>query len=87
VDDIRDEKLLQTYMGVLNADIKNELFLKHLAKIMEAMQYAHHIQTKNKDTHKSTIGTYKGSIDNFWVHNTTIPQPTRLTPQQMDERR
>jgi hypothetical protein len=27
----------------------------------------------------------KGSIRYFWVHKTIVPQPTRLTPQQMDE--
>jgi hypothetical protein len=30
---------------------------------MEAMQFSHHIQAKNKATHKYTIGAYTGSID------------------------
>jgi hypothetical protein len=34
-----------------------------------------------------TIGAYAGSRDRFDVHKTTVPRPTRLTPQQMDKRR
>jgi hypothetical protein len=58
VDDISDEQLLEAYMGGLKEDIKHEIFLRHPTNIMEAMQYAHHIQAKNKATHKSTIGAY-----------------------------
>jgi hypothetical protein len=47
------------------------------------MQNARHIHAKNKATHKYRIG----SRDRFVGHKTTIPQPKRLTPQQMDERR
>jgi hypothetical protein len=54
---------------------------------MEVMQFASHIQDKNKATHKSTIGAYAGSKDHFRVHKTTIPQSKRLTPRQMDGRR
>jgi hypothetical protein len=50
---------------------------------MEAMQNAHHIHAKNKATHKYNI---RGK-DCFGGHKTTISQPTRLRPQQMDERR
>ena len=73
-------------MGGLKQDIKHEIFLIHPANIIEAMQFVHHIQANNKATHKSTIGAYARSKDFFGVHKTTIPQPTRLTPQQMDER-
>jgi hypothetical protein len=44
VDNISDEHLLEAYMGGLKEDIKHELFLKHPENIMEAMQFAHHIQ-------------------------------------------
>jgi hypothetical protein len=60
----------------LKEDIKHELFLKHLENITVAMKFVHYIQAKNKDTHKSTIGAYVGSIDHFWVHKTIVPQPT-----------
>jgi hypothetical protein len=58
VDDISDEHLLEAYMGGLKEDIKHEIFLRHLANIMEAMQFSRHIQAKNKATHKPTIGAY-----------------------------
>jgi hypothetical protein len=51
------------------------------------MQFDCHIQAKNKFTHNSTIGAYAGRRDHFVVHKTTTLQLTRLTPQQMDERR
>jgi hypothetical protein len=54
---------------------------------MEVMQFSHHIQEKNKTTHKSTIGAYIGSRDCFGVQNINVPQLKRLTPQQIDERR
>jgi hypothetical protein len=50
------------------------------------MQFYGHIQAKDKSTHKSTIGAYERRRDNFEVHKTIVPQPTRLTFQQMDER-
>jgi hypothetical protein len=55
VDNISDDQLLEAYMGGLKEDIKHELFLRHPANIMEAMQYVCHIPAKNKATHKSTI--------------------------------
>jgi hypothetical protein len=61
VDNISDEHLLEAYMGGLQEDIKHEIFLKHPENIMEAMQFARHIQAKNRATHKSTTGTYAGS--------------------------
>ena len=74
-------------MSGLKQDTKHDLFLIHPRNIMEAMQCVHHIQAKNKATHKFTIGSYIGTIDHFWVHKTNVSQSKRLTPQQMDERR
>jgi hypothetical protein len=54
---------------------------------MKSKQNPRHIQSKNNNTHKSTIGAYTTGIDRFEGHNTSIPQPTMFTPQQMDERR
>jgi hypothetical protein len=76
VDNISDEHLLEAYMGGLKEDIKHEIFLKHPENIMEAMQFSHHIQAKNRATHKSTTGTYAGSRDRFGAHRETLPQPT-----------
>jgi hypothetical protein len=57
--------------------------LRQPTSIMEAMQNARHIHAKNKATHKYSIQ----GRDYFGGHNTTISQPTRLTPQKMDEKR
>ena len=53
---------------------------------MEVMQSVCHIQSKNKAAYKSIIGAHTGTRDHFGVHKTSIPQLTRLSPQQMDER-
>jgi hypothetical protein len=45
---------------------------------MEAMQNTRHIHEKNKATEKYNI---RGK-DCFGGYNTTISQPTRLTPQK-----
>jgi hypothetical protein len=87
VDDISDEQLLESYMGGLKQDIKHDLFLRHTTHIMEAMQYAHHIQAKIKATHTYKIGSYTTSIYFLGGHKTSLPRPKMLTPQQMDERR
>jgi hypothetical protein len=79
--------IIQNYMGGLKEDIKHVIFLRHPTNIMEAMQSALHIQANNKATHKSNIGSHKIIKDLFWVHKTSVPQPTRSTPQKMDERR
>jgi hypothetical protein len=87
VEDISDEHLLEAYMGGLKKDIKHELFLIHPTNVMESMQPAHHIQSKNRATHRSTIGAYRGRRHRFGVHKTSISQLKRLAPQQMDQRR
>jgi hypothetical protein len=76
VDYISDELLLEACMGGLKEDIKHEIFLKHHVNILEAMEFAHHIQAKNRTTHKSTTGTYVGNRDRFVPHRGTMPQPT-----------
>jgi hypothetical protein len=76
VDNISDEHLLKAYVGGLKEDIKHGIFLNNSENIMEAMQFSHHIQAKNKATHKSTIGAYARNKYHFGVHKTTLPQPT-----------
>jgi hypothetical protein len=83
VDNLSEEHLLEAYMGGLKEYIKHEIFLIKPMSITEAMQNAHHIHAKNKATHKYSVG----GRHRFGGHKTTISQPTRLTPQQMDERR
>jgi hypothetical protein len=51
------------------------------------MQFASHIQDKNKATHGFTLETYRGRKYILGVHKTSVPQLKRLTPQQMDKRR
>jgi hypothetical protein len=85
VDDISDKNLLEAYMDGLKKPTKHDIFLRHPTNIMESMKIVCHIHAKNKATHKSTIGSYTRSIDHFWVHKTSVPQPTILTPQQTDE--
>jgi hypothetical protein len=77
VDDISDEHFSESYMGGLKQDIKHDIFLRHSTNIMEAMQFARHIQAKNKDTHKSIVGEYTISRDRFGVHKIRIATRSR----------
>ena len=54
---------------------------------MEAMQFTRDIQAKNKAAHKSTTRTYVGIKDQFRAHRETLPQPTRISQNEMEERR
>jgi hypothetical protein len=85
LDNISDEHLLEAYIGVLIEDIKHEIFLKQPTNIVEVVPNARHIHAKNKATNKSSIGSRDLFGGHKTTHNTTIPQPTRLTPHQMDE--
>jgi hypothetical protein len=87
VDNISNEHILEFYMGGLKEDIKHELLLKHTKNILEAMQFSHHIQAKTRYTHKSTTTTYERSKDRFGAHTETLPQPTRISPKEMEKRR
>jgi len=72
-------------MGGLKEDNKHYIFLKHSENVMEAMQYARHIQAKNMATHKSTNGTYVGSRDQFMPHKATPHQLARISHKEIDE--
>ncbi len=75
VDNISDQHFLEAYIGGLKDEIKHELLFNNLEYFIEAMQFYHHIQAKNKATHKHTTGTYAGSIDRFVPHKAAQPQP------------
>jgi hypothetical protein len=83
VDNISDEHLFKDYMGGLKEDITHEIFLRKPTNIVESMQNDHHIHAKNNVTNKCSIGRR----DRFGSQKKTIPQPTMLTPKQMDESR
>ena len=87
MDNISDEHMLEAYMGGLHEDIKHKFFLKHTKNIMEAMQFACHIQVKNRATHKYTNGKYACTIYRFGAHRETLPQPTQISPREMEETR
>jgi hypothetical protein len=76
VDNISDEYMFEDDMGGSKEYIKHDIFLKHPKNIMEAMQFACHIQAKKRDTHNYTTGTCVGRIFQFGDHRGTLPQPT-----------
>jgi hypothetical protein len=51
------------------------------------MQFACHIQPRNKTIHNSTIGAYTGSRYHFGVHKIDIRQPNGIQQKEMEERR
>jgi len=86
-DNISDEYLLESYMGGLKEDLKHELFLKQPENIMEAMKFSHNIQAKNKAKHNSSMGAYIGSKYYFEFRKKTLPQLTRISPNEMEKTR
>jgi hypothetical protein len=81
--DILDDNLLDLYMGILKGNIQHEVHLLEPTFLEKAFRVARKVESKNMATRRTTTNTYK-------EHNVPSPnptQPTRLTPQQLDESR
>jgi hypothetical protein len=72
-------------MGTLKDNIQHELCILELTSLEKALKLARRVESKNMAmaTKRFPYSTYKEN--NFPSSN--LPKPTRLTPQQMDERR
>ena len=83
VTDIPEEHMIDVFIGTLKDNIQHEVFLWELSSLEKAFRLARKIECKIMVTRKPTTHIYKyGS-----VATPTLPQPTRLTPQQLEEKR
>ena len=85
VDSIPDDKLLDIFIRILKDNIKHEVCLFEPTSLDKALMMARKVESKNMAmlTRRNTTNIYR---DNN-VPSSNPPQPTRLKPQQMDERR
>jgi len=79
VKDILEEHRIDVFIGTLKDDIQHEVHLSKLDSLDKAFRLARKIMA----TRKLTTHNYKyGS-----VVSPSLPQPTMLTPKQLEEKR
>ena len=83
VKDIPKEHRIDVFIGNLKDKIQHEVHLWEPDSLEKAFRLARKIERKIMATRKPTTDNYKyGS-----VVSPSLPQPTRLTPQQLEEKR
>ena len=83
VTDILEEQRFDVFVGTLNDNIQHEVCVWEPDSLEKAFRLARKIECKIMATRKPTTHIYKDGS----VATPRIPQPTRLTPQQLDEKR
>ena len=85
MDGILDDKLLDFFIGTLKDNFKHEVHLLEPTSLEKDSMVATKVEIKNMvmATRRTTSNTYRENN----VPYSNPPQPTRFTPQQMDERR
>ena len=85
VNDIPNDRLLDIFIGTLKDKIQHEVCLFEPTSLEMAFRMAKKFESKNM------VMTTKRFPSNAYRENnapsSNLPKPTRLTPQQMDERR
>ena len=85
VKNISTDNLLDLFMGTLKDKIQHELCIIEPTSLEKAFKLARRVESKNMAmaAKRFPSNTYKENN----VPSSNLPKPTRLTPQQMDERR
>ena len=82
-NDILEEHRIDVFIGTLNDNIQHEVHLLEPGSLEKAFRLARKIERKIMATRNPTNQIYKyGSVS-----TPILPQPTRLTPQQLEEKR
>jgi len=83
VKDILEEHKIDVFIGTLKDNIQHEVRLWEPYSLEKAFRLARKMESKIMETRKPTTHNYKyGSVVVPF-----LPQPTRLTPQQLEEKR
>eukprot|EP00253_Pinus_taeda_P030058 PITA_30058 len=83
VKDILEEHIIDVFIGTLKDSIQHEVRLWEPDSLEKAFRLARKIESKIMATRKPTNHNYKyGS-----VFSPSLPQPTRLTPQKLEQKR
>ena len=85
VEGLADDQLLDLFMGTLKDTIQHEVCLFEPTSLKKDFMVARKVESKNlvMATRRATPNTSKESH----VPSINTPQPTRLTPQKLEERR
>jgi hypothetical protein len=83
--DIPYEHLIDVFIGTLKNNIQHEVLLWEPKSLENAFRVARNVESKNMamDTRRTNTNNYR---DNNAPSSKTT-QPTRLTPQQLEERK
>ena len=82
VKDIPEEHIIDMFIGNLKDNIQHEVFLWELDSLEKEFRLARKMERKIMATRKPTIHNYKDGS----VVSPSLPQPTRLTPQELEEK-
>ena len=82
---ILDDKLLDLFIGTLKDNIQHEVCLFEPTSLEKAFIVARKVESKNLEM--ATRRTTSNSSRENNVPSSSPPQPTRLRPRQMNERR
>ena len=84
VTNIPDEHLIDVFIGTLKDNIQHEVRLWEPKSLENAFRVARNVESKNM-----AMATRRTNPNNYRENNahSKTPQPTRLTPQQLEERK
>ena len=83
VKNIPEEHRVDVFIGTLKDNIQHDVHLWELDSLEKAFRLARKRERKIMETRKHTTHIYKDGS----VLSASLPQPTRLTPQQLEEKR
>ena len=83
VTDIPEEHRIDVFIGTLKDNIQHEVFIWEPDSLDKAFRLARKIESKIMATRKPTTHIYKYGT----VATPRLPQPTRLTSQQLEDKR
>ena len=83
VTDIPEEHMIDVFIGNLKVNIQHQVHIWKLDSLEKAFRLARKIECKITVTRKLTAHIYKDGS----VATPRLPQPERLTPQQLEEKR
>ena len=83
VTNILEEHMIDVFIGTLKDNIQHEVRVWEPDSLEKAFRLARKIECKIMATRKTTTHFYKDGS----VVTPRFPQPTRLTPQQLEEKR
>ena len=82
VNDIPEKQRIDVFVGTLKDNIQHEVHLWEPDSLEKAFRWARKIESKIMEIRNPTTHDYNyGSISSH-----SLPQPTRVTPQQLEEK-